>query len=107
MYHDIFHRSIAAMFGFVSDNGLIDAVEGVVDLRSLMGFSGFSYDAVPIRVLALTYSGFESVSGRDLPQFDRAPTAPADGKITVTYALRSLYPLTFSRITEWCNINCV
>ena len=84
------------MFGFLSDNGLIDVVEGQFDVRFLLGFSGFSYGAVPIRVLALTYSGFERVSGRDLPQFDRAPAAPADGKIAVTHALRSLYHLNFN-----------
>ena len=74
------HLSAAIITELVSDDGIIDIIEGQ-PYSDVLFVSGFSYGAIPIRISALTYSEYEA-SGYDLEDdFDPSviPMAAADG----------------------------
>ena len=74
------HSCIGAEFEFISDEGIIDIVEGAIALNPLVS-SGFSYGAVPIRVTSFTYSQFAERGYTLEDSFDSGdiPMDAADG----------------------------
>ena len=76
-----------------SEQGLIDVVEGDHDITA-SGFittTGFSYGAIPLYVLFLNYSGYESL-GFNLRNEFESPVIPAnsaDGKLPIVVVIEN------------------
>lgn len=72
---------IAGVFGFSSDEGVIDITEGV-DYEDFLQSTGFTYSSVPIRIYTLTYSEYAARGYNLANDFDSSviPANAASGQ---------------------------